>query len=99
MRILCFLASRKRRMSQRISLNEASRNTPGLENLCAHALRHSFASMAAALGYSDAIIAGLLGHKLHTVTNRYTHLTDKSLIRAADVVSEKIAEQMNLPLN
>lgn len=72
---------------------------PGLENLCAHVLRHSFASMAAALGYSDAIIAGLLGHKLHTVTNRYTHLTDKSLIRAADVVSEKIAEQMNLPLN
>lgn len=66
----------------------------GLENLCAHALRHSFASMAAALGYSDAIIAGLLGHKLHTVTNRYTHLTDKSLIQAANTVSEKIAELM-----
>lgn len=71
---------------------------PGLENLCAHALRHSFASMAAALGYSDAIIAGLLGHKLHTVTNRYTHLTDKSLIQAADIISEKIAEQMERPL-
>lgn len=66
----------------------------GLENLCAHALRHSFASMAAALGYSDAIIAGFLGHKLHTVTNRYTHLTDKSLIQAANTVSEKIAELM-----
>lgn len=63
---------------------------PGLENLCAHALRHTFASMAAALGYSDATIAGLLGHKLHTVTNRYTHFTDKYLIRAADAVSEKI---------
>ena len=25
--------------------------------------------LAAALGYSDAIIAGLLGHKLHTITN------------------------------
>lgn len=69
---------------------------PGLENLCAHALRHSFASMAAALGYSDAIIAGLLGHKLHTITNRYTHLTDKSLIQAADAVSEKIAELIGI---
>lgn len=32
---------------------------PGLENLCAHALRHIFASMAAALGYSDADYSGI----------------------------------------
>lgn len=64
----------------------------GITGFCLHALRHSFASMAAALGYSDNIIAGLLGHHINTITNRYTHLTEKVVVDAANVVSEKIAE-------
>ena len=45
--------------------------------------------MVAALGYSDNIIAGLLGHHINTITNRYTHLTEKVVVDAANVVSEK----------
>lgn len=31
-----------------------------------HVLRHSFATLAAALGYSEPTIASLIGHKTHT---------------------------------
>ena len=46
----------------------------------------------AALGYSDNIIAELSRHHVNTITNRYTHLTEKVVVDAANVVSEKIAE-------
>jgi integrase len=35
-----------------------------------HALRHSFASLAADLGYNEPTIASLLGHKTHSITSR-----------------------------
>ena len=66
-----------------------------IDGFCIHALRHTFASMAAALGYSDNIIAGMLGHHLNTITNRYTHLTDKPLIEAADIVSKHLEQLFN----
>ena len=43
-----------------------------------HVLRHSFASLAADLGFSEPTIAALIGHKQHSMTSRsvsYTHLT------------------------
>ena len=55
-------------------------------DLTIHALRHTFASLAADMGFSDFTIAGLLGHSLHTTTSIYTHAVDKSLIHAADLV-------------
>lgn len=70
----------------------------GFENLCPHALRHSFNSVAAEMGYSDAIMAKLLGHKLKTVTHRYTHFTETKVIEAADKVSLKIAELLDIDL-
>jgi integrase len=51
-----------------------------------HTLRHSFASLAGDLGLPDSTIAGLLGHKQHSITSRYIHL-DKALIAAADTVA------------
>lgn len=60
--------------------------------LCLHSLRHTFASIAADMGYTELTIAGLLGHKLGGVTNHYSHSTDKSLIDSADCVSTKIME-------
>jgi integrase len=39
-----------------------------------HTLRHSFASEAADLGYSDSTIGALMGHKGDTTTSRYIHL-------------------------
>ncbi|GHT74591.1 hypothetical protein AGMMS50222_03990 [Endomicrobiia bacterium] len=66
----------------------------GLEN---HALRHSFASLAADMGYSDLITGALLGHSSRGrgITARYTHAVDKSLLAAADAVSTKIETALN----
>ena len=41
-----------------------------------HVLRHSYASLAADLGYSEPTIAALVGHKGYTVTSRYVHSAD-----------------------
>ena len=57
-----------------------------------HVLRHSFASLAADLGYSEPTIAALVGHKGQTVTNRYIHSADAVLLAAADVVANRTAE-------
>ena len=65
------------------------------QDITLHALRHSFASLAADMGYSDFTIAGLLGHRLGTMTSRYTHAIDRSLILAADAVSLKIEQALN----
>jgi integrase len=50
-------------------------------------LRHSFASLAADLGYNEPTIASLLGHKTHSITSRYMHSADAVLLAAADAVA------------
>jgi integrase len=67
----------------------------GLKEVSIHTLRHSFASAALALGYSELTIAGLLGHRLHSVTSRYAHHVDRNLVSAADAVAEQIALWLN----
>ncbi len=62
-----------------------------LKGLSIHSLRHSFASMAEAMSYSQLTIAGLLGHSVPGVTAIYTHLPDAALAAAADAVSARIA--------
>lgn len=62
----------------------------GLDEVTPHTLRHSFASMAAAQGFSELTISGLLGHAPRGVTQRYVHL-DTALIIAADQVAAEIA--------
>lgn len=57
-----------------------------LQGATLHTLRHTFASVAADLGYTELTIAGLLGHASLGVTQRYVHL-DKALVVAADEVS------------
>jgi integrase len=52
-----------------------------------HVLRHSFASLAADLGYNEPTIAALLGHKTHSITSRYMHTADAVLLAAADAVA------------
>jgi integrase len=59
-----------------------------------HTLRHSFASLAADLGFSDHIIAGLLGHSRSSITSRYIHI-ERSLVEAADRVSLETLRLMN----
>ena len=52
-----------------------------------HVLRHSFASIAADLDYSELTIAALVGHKKASVTSKYAHHADAVLLQAADAVS------------
>jgi site-specific recombinase XerD len=63
----------------------------GLENVTVHTLRHTFASTAAELGFSELTIAGLLGHSVPGVTARYAHVPDSALVAAADRVSARVA--------
>ncbi|TPL72310.1 site-specific integrase [Mesorhizobium sp. B2-3-15] len=62
----------------------------GIAGATPHTLRHTFASTASGLGYSDGTIAGLLGHKGRGVTSRYVHRPDQALASAAQAVSEEI---------
>jgi integrase len=54
-----------------------------------HTLRHTFASIAAELGFSELTIAGLLGHATRGVTQRYIHI-DEALVLAANKVSGRM---------
>ena len=63
----------------------------GLSGITPHTLRHSFASVAGDLGYSESTIGAMLGHAAGTVTGRYTHHLDAVLIAAADKVAAEIA--------
>jgi integrase len=58
-----------------------------------HTLRHSFASLAADLGFSDNVIAGMLGHARSSITSRYIHL-EKALIEASDAVAQETLRLM-----
>jgi len=59
-----------------------------------HVLRHSFASLAGDLGYSETTIAALVGHKGQSITSRYVHAADVVLLAAADAVAGRTAELM-----
>ena len=60
-----------------------------------HVLRHSFASLAADLGYNEPTIASLLGHKTHSITSRYMHSADVVLLAAADAVANATMKLMD----
>lgn len=66
----------------------------GLKTVSLHTLRHSFASVALEFEYSEMTIAGLLGHRLHSVTSRYAHHVDRALAAAADSISTIITSRM-----
>ncbi len=59
-----------------------------------HVLRHSFASLAGDLGYSEPTIGALVGHKGSSITSRYIHSADAVLLAAADAVASETARRM-----
>lgn len=61
----------------------------GLADVTPHTLRHTFASVAGDLGFSELTIAALLGHAARGVTQRYVHI-DEALRLAADKISGEI---------
>ncbi|PTW63182.1 site-specific recombinase XerD [Breoghania corrubedonensis] len=62
------------------------KGTP-LWDVTPHVLRHSFASIANDLGFTEITIAALIGHAKGSVTSKYVHTLDSTLIMAADTVS------------
>ncbi|HZP98886.1 MAG TPA: site-specific integrase [Reyranella sp.] len=62
-----------------------------LADVTLHTLRHSFATTANTLGCSEPTIAAMLGHSRGTVTSRYVHVVDATLITAADRVANVIS--------
>ncbi len=69
-------------------------HTP-LAGITAHVLRHSFASIANDLGFGELTIASLIGHSRSSVTSKYVHTVDSTLVMAADTVSGYIEGLMN----
>ena len=61
-------------------------NTP-LADVTPHVLRHSFASIANDLGFTEVTIAALIGHAKGSITGNYIHALDTALIMAADTVA------------
>lgn len=61
-----------------------------LSGVTAHTLRHTFASVAAELGFTEMTVAALLGHRSRGITQRYVHL-DTALQVAADKTAARIA--------
>ena len=59
-----------------------------------HVARHSFASLAGDLGYSEPTIGALIGHRGQTITSRYVHAADAVLLAAADAVANRTLELM-----
>jgi len=65
-----------------------------LDDVTPHTLRHTFASVAGDLGFSELTIRALLGHAARGVTQRYVHI-DEALRLAADRVSTEIAKLLD----
>jgi integrase len=61
---------------------DTARKAAGLEGLRVHDLRHSFASFLVNAGCSLYEVQKLLGHASIAMTQRYSHLSQDSLMRA-----------------
>ncbi len=66
-----------------------------LKGVTPHTLRHSFATTANTLGCSEPTIAAMLGHSRGTMTSRYVHVVDATLLAAADRVAGAIAHALD----
>jgi site-specific recombinase XerD len=88
-------------MSSRTSSRGSARTTRGsfanhwkhlfedspLSDVTPHVLRHSFASIANDLGFTEVTSAALVGHAKGSVTSKDIHTLDTALIMAAGTIS------------
>jgi integrase len=65
-----------------------------LTDVTPHTLRHTFASLAGDLGFSELTIAALLGHSARGVTQRYIHI-DEALRMTADRVAGEMTDLLD----
>ena len=68
------------------------RERAGIKDVRLHDLRHSFASFLVNSGCSLYEVQKILGHQNPKVTTRYAHLAQDSLLRAANIVGEKLGD-------
>ena len=66
------------------------RKKAGLPHLRIHDLRHQFASFLVNSGQTLFLVQQILGHSSPSVTQRYAHLSTKSLQEAANTASVAI---------
>ena len=66
-----------------------------IDDVRIHDLRHTFASIAAELGYSQPTIGALLGHAGSGTTGRYVHFGRDPLGAAANHIADTIAERLD----
>lgn len=74
----------------------AVRHAAKLEGVRLHDLRHSFASVPASSGESLLVVKSLLGHKNIATTERYAHLGDDPVRRAADRAASAISDWLGV---
>jgi integrase len=67
-----------------------ARTRAGLADLRMHDLRHSFASFLINANRSLYEIQSILGHTQISTTQRYAHLSQKTLVEAANAVNDVI---------
>jgi integrase len=70
----------------------AVRHAAGLPALRIHDLRHSYASVSASSGESLLVLRSLLGHAKTATTERYAHLGNDPVTRAANRAAQQIAD-------
>lgn len=66
----------------------------GLSGVTAHTLRHSFASVGDDLGFTEATIGSVIGHATQSITGRYLHKLDGTLVAAANRIAGEVHRQM-----
>jgi site-specific recombinase XerD len=57
-----------------------------------HDLRYTFAGQLVMAGIDSATVGELLGHKILTMTLRYSHLAPSHKVRAVDILDSKLTE-------
>jgi integrase len=67
-----------------------ARKSVGLEDVRIHDLRHSFASFLVNNGRSLYEVQRILGHTQIKTTQRYAHLSNDSLLAAANEISKAV---------
>lgn len=65
-----------------------------INDVTPHILRHTFASVAGEIGFSELTIKALLGHGARGATQNYVHI-DEALKLAVERVSGKIADLLD----
>ena len=76
---------------------DTARKSVGLSDVRVHDLRHSFASFLVNAGRSLYEVQKILGHTQIKTTQRYAHLSQESLLSAANAVSNAVPITHCLP--